>query len=376
MVEMQALLHQLRPQALSSTAGLVEALREQCEALGYRTGAEVSLEPGEAIPDERLPPGAQETFFRIAQEALANVARHARAHKVRVQLGREGDWALLRVADDGQGFDAAAATSGMGVRNLRERAESLRGMVEIRSVPGSGTVITFGIPLTLPPAPVRAQSPVERALDQEKHPSLLLFLAMGLFVLIQPTPDSYYYETVRGTLNTFFLLGIAVESQQRVRSALDSFPSAVPEVVSRLRYLSHRNCVLYFFAAAAWWVTWYWRLDKIWIGWTIIWLAVALFCGRLTAVELVRFHRASEPRRRWPRFLLRPVGEEWLVLSFALLTWIAFMMILLVLVPSIWPRLFRLLLPTWPTKIFFLLCGAVVLAYFIARQPRTGGATA
>ena len=131
------MLHQLRPEALG-TAGLIEALREQCEALGYRTGAEVALELGEPVPDDRMPPGAQETLFRIAQEMLANVARHARARQVRLWLGRQGEEVVLRVVDDGQGFDPAAETSGMGLRNLKERADSLRGKLEVASTPGSG----------------------------------------------------------------------------------------------------------------------------------------------------------------------------------------------------------------------------------------------
>ena len=89
MVEMQAMLHQLRPEALG-TAGLIEALREQCEALGYRSGAEVALEIGEPVPDDRMPPGAQDTLFRIGQEMLANVARHARARHGPALAGTSG----------------------------------------------------------------------------------------------------------------------------------------------------------------------------------------------------------------------------------------------------------------------------------------------
>src|SRR5436305_7513893 len=112
MVEMQAMLHQLRPEPLG-TAGLVEALREQCEALGYRTGAEVTLELGEPLPDDRMPPGAPEALFRMAQEMMANVARHARAPHVRLWLGRQDEEVLLRIVDHGQGFDPAAVVSGM-----------------------------------------------------------------------------------------------------------------------------------------------------------------------------------------------------------------------------------------------------------------------
>lgn len=77
MAEMKALLTQLRPQPLA-TVGLIEAIRDQLEALRFR--AEVTTElHHDALPDEgRLPPGAQETIFRVVQEALSNVARHAR----------------------------------------------------------------------------------------------------------------------------------------------------------------------------------------------------------------------------------------------------------------------------------------------------------
>jgi signal transduction histidine kinase len=145
-VEMQTMLHQLQPKALG-TAGLIEALREQCEALGYRTSAEVTLELGEPLPDERMPPGAQNALFRIGQEMLANVARHARARHVRLWLGRRDEEVMLRIEDDGQGFDPAAAAPGMGLRNLRERATSLGGTLEITSAPGSGTGLTVRLPL-------------------------------------------------------------------------------------------------------------------------------------------------------------------------------------------------------------------------------------
>jgi signal transduction histidine kinase len=157
MVEMQAMLHQLRPEALG-TAGLVEALREQCEALGYRTDADVTLELGEPVPDDRMPSGAPEALFRMGQEMLANVARHARARKVRLWLGRQDQDVMLRVVDDGQGFDPAAEASGTGLRNLKERAASLRGKLEVASAPGSGTGLTVRIPLVAPPQPALADS--------------------------------------------------------------------------------------------------------------------------------------------------------------------------------------------------------------------------
>jgi signal transduction histidine kinase len=84
LVEMRALLQQFRPAPLE-TVGLIESLRDQCEALDYRSGAHVAPHFGALPGDDQLPPGAQEAIFRIAQEALGNVARQARAEHVALQ---------------------------------------------------------------------------------------------------------------------------------------------------------------------------------------------------------------------------------------------------------------------------------------------------
>lgn len=149
-VEMQAMLLQLRPEALANV-GLVEAMREQCEAFSYRTGGRFDLEVGDLPPDHRLPPNVQEALFRIAQEALANVARHARAQEVKVHLGSRdqedgGEALVLEIRDDGQGFDPGRA-SGMGLRNIRERLRPFAGNLEIDSAPGRGTSLSVVLPL-------------------------------------------------------------------------------------------------------------------------------------------------------------------------------------------------------------------------------------
>jgi signal transduction histidine kinase len=154
MVELRAMLQQLRPAPLESV-GLVEALRDQGQALAYRTGAKVDLNIGGLAEEERLPVGAQETLFRIAQEAFANVARHARASHVRVGLGvyapRGREMLLLEVDDDGQGFEPLhVPTSGVGLSNMSERIRVLQGTLEVRSAPGAGTTIRAGIPLEQP----------------------------------------------------------------------------------------------------------------------------------------------------------------------------------------------------------------------------------
>jgi signal transduction histidine kinase len=147
MVEMKALLQQLKPAPLEQV-GLVQALRDQCEALQYRTGAIVTTEIGELPSDDRLPPGAQENIFRIAQEALTNIARHARAEHVKLSLRQEADAQniVLEIADDGQGFDTSAATPGMGLGNIRQRTYSFDGQIEINSRSGKGTLVRVSLP--------------------------------------------------------------------------------------------------------------------------------------------------------------------------------------------------------------------------------------
>jgi len=148
-VEMTALLQQLRPAPLENV-GLVAALRDQCEALGYRTGAEVSVTIGALPAEDRLPLRAQEQLFRMAQEALANIARHARAQHVWLRLEQDGDAMLLEIRDDGQGFDTATARGGMGLSNLRERARALGAEAQIESAPGHGATISIRAPLIEP----------------------------------------------------------------------------------------------------------------------------------------------------------------------------------------------------------------------------------
>lgn len=184
MVEMQALLKQLRPETVV-TEGLVEALREQAEALGYRTGAAVHFELGELPGEERLPPRVREQLFRIAQEALSNIARHARPQHVHVWLGTtevpEGSFLVLRIRDDGQGFDPAAETSGMGLHNIRERVESLLGRLVLESSPGNGTELRIYVALQ------EADACGDRELRRRSEPFIVpvlsvLYIALSVFI--------------------------------------------------------------------------------------------------------------------------------------------------------------------------------------------------
>jgi signal transduction histidine kinase len=147
MTEMNALLQQLSPAPLEKV-GLLQALRDQCEALGYRTDAQVAIEFGVLPAEDRLPAGAQESLFRIAQEAFSHIARHARASHVRLYLGqRDADGALtLEVQDDGRGFEVATVGGGMGLENIRQRVSALGGQLVIESEPGKGATLRVTIP--------------------------------------------------------------------------------------------------------------------------------------------------------------------------------------------------------------------------------------
>ena len=146
--EMEALLDELQAAPMENT-GLVEALKKQCEALALRTGADVRFEPGTLPAQGLLLPGAHEAIYRVAQEALANVARHARATRVTVSPQATLRHFELRIADDGAGFDAMRRRRGMGVSNMETRAAEIGGRMAITSG-SSGTEVLLSVPLRDP----------------------------------------------------------------------------------------------------------------------------------------------------------------------------------------------------------------------------------
>ena len=148
MTEMEVMLDQLREAPLENV-GLVEGLKRQAEAVGFQTGAEVDFAAGALPASDGLAPGAHQAIFRVAQEALANVARHARAKNVRVRLTTWLNRVLLEVHDDGAGFDPEADRRGMGLANMRRRAEEFDGEFELATRPGNGTTIRFSVPYVL-----------------------------------------------------------------------------------------------------------------------------------------------------------------------------------------------------------------------------------
>lgn len=145
MRDMEVMLDQLRTAPLENTS-LVDALKRQCEALQSRTGADVQFGLGE-LPTARLVlPGTHQALFRVAQEAMANIGRHARASIVGVRLDSSGKNLTLEIEDDGVGFDVAQPSRGMGLENMRARLAPLGGTVTLTSRPGAGTLVRASVP--------------------------------------------------------------------------------------------------------------------------------------------------------------------------------------------------------------------------------------
>ena len=136
MAEMRALLAELRPSTLTDS-DLGDLLRQLGNALEGRTNLPVVVTvSGEFI----LPPNVQVTFYRVCQEALNNVAKHAKASQIEINLKRDGAVIELRVRDDGKGFDTKQTFSGhYGLGMMRERAEAAGALLTVTSQPGHGT---------------------------------------------------------------------------------------------------------------------------------------------------------------------------------------------------------------------------------------------
>jgi signal transduction histidine kinase len=145
-VEMASMIDQLTATPLENQ-GLVTSVRTQCEALGFRTGARVTVEIGDLPSSESLHPGAHQAAYRIAQETLSNIAKHARATEVKVRIGSgPGGQLAMTIQDNGQGFSVhERMDTGMGLRNLFSRAEQVNGSLSIHSVPGEGTTVELAI---------------------------------------------------------------------------------------------------------------------------------------------------------------------------------------------------------------------------------------
>ncbi len=143
LAEMRALIFELRPDSLA-TEGLVAALSRQVDLVSARYGLAIDAALGE---EPALPLNVKEALYRISQEAMNNIARHAHAQHVALRLAAAPGGVTLEISDDGQGFDPLAMYAGhMGLHSMRERAERLKGTCLVESSPGQGSTVRVHIP--------------------------------------------------------------------------------------------------------------------------------------------------------------------------------------------------------------------------------------
>jgi signal transduction histidine kinase len=140
LAELRELARGIHPVVLTER-GLTAALGE----LATRSPAPVEIDG--KLP-ARLPPAQEAALYFVASEALANVAKHARAHSVRIALQRRDGWAEIAISDDGVG--GAGANAGSGLRGLADRLDALGGRLTVESRPGSGTTVQAAVPIQTP----------------------------------------------------------------------------------------------------------------------------------------------------------------------------------------------------------------------------------
>ncbi|HEX6289279.1 MAG TPA: ATP-binding protein, partial [Herpetosiphonaceae bacterium] len=140
----------LRPESLE-LEGLVVALTKQAASIRARHNIDVQ---STLCAEPEIPIEQKEALYRIAQEALHNIVKHAHATHVELELAADRDRLALTVRDNGRGFDPAQSFPGhLGLRSMHERAARLGGTLDVTSTPGSGTSI-------------RARMPAQRATER------------------------------------------------------------------------------------------------------------------------------------------------------------------------------------------------------------------
>jgi len=136
---------QLRPKALDDF-GLVPALERLAETFSESSGISVELEA--RLGDERMPSDVETTVYRIVQEALTNIVKHAEATSVSILLVRRDTSIAAVVEDNGRGFEPSTVTSdSLGIDGMRERVKLHEGRLTVETAPGSGTTIRIEVPL-------------------------------------------------------------------------------------------------------------------------------------------------------------------------------------------------------------------------------------
>jgi signal transduction histidine kinase len=143
--DVRALAVELRPSALDDF-GLGPAVERLAQTFGERSGISTTVE---THLDDRLPPELETTLYRVVQEALSNVVKHAGAERVSIVLAQRGSGVAATIDDDGQGFDESLIRpDALGLTGMRERLALVGGTLEIESAPGSGTTVAARVPVS------------------------------------------------------------------------------------------------------------------------------------------------------------------------------------------------------------------------------------
>jgi signal transduction histidine kinase/ligand-binding sensor domain-containing protein len=143
-IDVQQLSRRLHPVGLR-TLGLTEAVRQECDAFTRRGGVNIELEV--SVASEEISEDVAVAAFRILQESLHNIEKHARANAVKIRVVMEDGELVVSVSDRGQGFDIENGTdAGLGLVTMRERAASIGGELSVTSRPGGGTTVCLRAP--------------------------------------------------------------------------------------------------------------------------------------------------------------------------------------------------------------------------------------
>jgi len=163
----RAMIYDLRPPELTEL-GLAEAMRNYASEWELRCGIKVASQLD--LKDTGLSPMDELAVYRVMQEALQNVHKHAHASAVGIAWSRANDSWVLHVTDDGMGFDlvkAARHKKSVGLLSMRERAELIGGSLQIQSTPGKGTAVTLLLPTEKKVEPLRARRGERAHKEQE-----------------------------------------------------------------------------------------------------------------------------------------------------------------------------------------------------------------
>ncbi len=144
LAELRRIITDLRPSSVE-VLGLPRALAALLDRVAAAYGLRMERDIEEDLPLDSL---LENSLYRLAQEALNNICRHSGASRVEVSLRRRDGSLLLRISDDGRGFDPASPSRGFGLGFMRERAELLGGSLSVSSAPGRGTTLVLEAPLT------------------------------------------------------------------------------------------------------------------------------------------------------------------------------------------------------------------------------------